>query len=124
MQQMAKKVLKEHDGKVPGDLVALEALPGVGRYGAAAVMNFAFDAPEAMVDGNVLHLMNRLFSLGITGPTAKQIWEFMRQFGGSQDKRLYWGIIDLVATVCLRKAPRCHDCPLSKYCDFHAVNPK
>ncbi len=91
MQQMAKKVLKEHDGKVPGDLVALEALPGVGRYGAAAVMNFAFDAPEAMVDGNVLHLMNRLFSLGITGPTAKQIWEFMRQFGGSQDKRLYWG---------------------------------
>ncbi|MFQ5833730.1 MAG: hypothetical protein ACE5H4_13565 [Candidatus Thorarchaeota archaeon] len=124
MQQMAKRLLKDYHGIVPRDLAALESLPGVGRYGAAAVMNFAFAAPEAMVDGNVIHLMNRLFTLGVTDPNTKPIWEFMRHFGGSQDKRLYWGIIDLVATICLRKIPRCHDCPLSKYCDFYAVNPR
>jgi A/G-specific adenine glycosylase len=121
---MAKEVLKEHNGILPRNLSSLEALPGVGRYGAAAVMNFAFGAPEPMVDGNVIHLMSRLFSLDVSAPTAKRIWEFMRQFGGSQDKRLYWGIIDLVATICLRKIPRCHDCPLSTNCDFYAANPK
>ena len=124
LQQVARTVLKEYDGKIPENLAALEALPGVGRYGAAAVMNFAFGAPEPMVDGNVVHLINRLFSLGVSNPAARMIWKFMKQFGGSQDKRLYWGIIDIVATICLRKVPRCHDCPLSEYCDFYAANPK
>jgi A/G-specific adenine glycosylase len=124
MQQMAKTVHKEYDGRVPRDLESLENLPGVGRYCAAAIMNFAFGACEAMVDGNVVHLMSRLFSLDISDPTEEPIWEFMREFGGRQDKRLYWGIIDLVATVCLRGVPRCPVCPLSAYCNFYAVHPK
>ncbi|MFW9801922.1 MAG: hypothetical protein ACFFFC_04690 [Candidatus Thorarchaeota archaeon] len=124
MQQMAKTVHKEFHGMVPRDLESLENLPGVGRYGAAAIMNFAFGASEAMVDGNVVHLMSRLFSLDISDPTEEPIWEFMREFGGRQDKRLYWGIIDLVATVCLRGVPRCPVCPLSAYCNFYAVYPK
>jgi A/G-specific adenine glycosylase len=124
LQRMARTVLKEYDGKIPKNLAALEALPGVGRYGAAAVMNFAFGATQPMVDGNVVHLINRIFSLGVSDPTARMIWEFMKQFGGSQDKKLYWGIIDIVATICFRKVPHCHDCPLSEYCDFYAANPK
>ncbi|MFW9888292.1 MAG: hypothetical protein ACFFER_08930 [Candidatus Thorarchaeota archaeon] len=124
LQQMARTVLKEYDGLIPRNLAALEALPGVGRYGAAAVLNFAFGVPEPMVDGNVVHLINRMFSLGVLDPTSRMIWDFMKQFGGSQDKRLYWGIIDIVATICLRKVPRCYDCPLSEYCDFYAANPK
>ncbi len=124
LQQMAKMVLKEYDGIIPENLAALESLSGVGRYAAAAVMNFAFGFPEAMVDGNVVHLMNRVFSLGVKGPTDNTIWDFMRKFGGPQDKRLYWGIIDLVTIVCLRRVPFCHECPLPKYCDFYASNPK
>ncbi|MHA2020652.1 MAG: hypothetical protein ACW96N_02985 [Candidatus Thorarchaeota archaeon] len=124
MKQMARMLLAEHNGVVPNDLAALEALPGVGRYTAAAVMNFAFNVPEPMVDGNVVHLMNRLFSLRISGPTDNVIWEFMRTFGGTQDKRLYWGLIDLVSTTCLRRNPRCNICPLSCSCDFYTANPK
>jgi A/G-specific adenine glycosylase len=124
MQKMAKTLLQEYGGVIPKDRTALESLPGVGRYTAAAVLNFAFGESEPMADGNVVHLMNRLFSLGVSDPTDDSIWEFMRQFGNSQDKRLYWGIIDLVASICLRKAPRCHDCPLSLSCDYFAANPK
>ncbi|MFX0055102.1 MAG: hypothetical protein ACFFAD_09260 [Candidatus Hermodarchaeota archaeon] len=124
LQKMARTVLKEYDGAIPKNLAALEALPGVGRYSAAAVMNFAFGASEPMVDGNVVHLVNRMFSLGVSDPTDRMVWEFMKEFGGSQHKRFYWGIIDLVATICLRKSPRCHDCPLPTYCDFYAANPK
>ncbi len=124
MKQMARILLTEHNGVVPNDLASLEALPGVGRYAAAAVMNFAFGASEPLADGNVVHLMNRLFSLGISGPTDNAIWEFMRTFAESQDKRLYWGIIDLVSTTCLRRNPRCNICPLSCSCDFYTANPK
>ncbi|MHA1924488.1 MAG: hypothetical protein ACXABV_06575 [Candidatus Thorarchaeota archaeon] len=124
MQKMAKTVLKDYGGVLPKDRASLESLPGVGRYAAAALLNFAFNKPEPMADGNVVHLMNRVFSLGVSDPTDNAIWEFMRQFGRSQDKRLYWGIIDLVASICLRKAPRCNDCPISIACDYFAANPK
>ncbi|MFX0107389.1 MAG: hypothetical protein ACFE7R_03830 [Candidatus Hodarchaeota archaeon] len=124
MKQMARTLLKENNGIIPKDIAALEALPGVGRYAAAAVLNFAFGFPEPLADGNVVHLMNRVFSLGVSGPTDNAVWDFMRNFGKSQEKKLYWGIIDLVSAVCLRRNPRCHDCPLSKFCDFFATNPK
>lgn len=124
LKEMAQVILINHDGFIPNDLASLEALPGVGKYAAAAVMNFAFDVPEPMVDGNVVHLMNRVFSLGISVPTDGKIWEFMKTFGGLQDKRLYWGMIDLVASVCLRRNPRCNLCPISAACDFFTTNPK
>jgi A/G-specific adenine glycosylase len=124
MQKMAKMVLKDYGGLIPKDQLILESLPGVGRYAAAAMMNFAFDEPEPMVDGNVVHLINRVFSLGVSDPKDNVIWEFMKHFGGPQDKRLYWGIIDIVASVCLRRVPRCHECPLSESCDYYAANPK
>ncbi|MFW9845809.1 MAG: hypothetical protein ACFFD6_03610 [Candidatus Thorarchaeota archaeon] len=124
LKQMAKILLKDCDGVIPDDLASLEGLPGVGKYAAAAVMNFAFGASEPMVDGNVVHLMNRVFSHGAAGPTDVKIWDFMKTFGGPQDKRLYWGIIDLVALICIRRNPRCNLCPLSALCDYHIANPK
>lgn len=120
LRDMAKLLIKEHNGKPPKSPEELEALPGVGKYIAAALMNFAYKIPVPMVDGNVLHLVNRLFSLSIKEPSDLKAWDFMTEFGAEkQDKRLYWGIIDLVATICLRKKPRCKSCPLPKVCDYY-----
>lgn len=120
LRDMAKLVVKEHDGKPPKSLEELEALPGVGKYTASALMNFSYKTPVPMVDGNVLHLVNRLFSLNIKKSSNPKVWSFMSEFGAEkQDKRLYWGIIDLVATICLRKKPRCESCPLPKVCDYY-----
>ncbi|UCH04353.1 MAG: hypothetical protein JSW05_12410 [Candidatus Thorarchaeota archaeon] len=119
LRETAKRILLEHNGAVPQEDVSLRALPGVGRYVSAAVRNFAFRIADPMVDGNVIHLMNRLFSTGFTGPNDAKAWLFMGHFGGrKQQKQLYWGIIDLVAAVCLRGNPRCSQCPLNMYCDF------
>jgi A/G-specific adenine glycosylase len=118
LREVAKRIVLEHNGTVPQEEAALRALPGVGRYVSAAVRNFAFGIAEPMVDGNVVHLMNRVFSTDFTGPDDSRAWLFMGQFGGrNQQKQLYWGIIDLVAAVCLRRNPRCHQCPLNEYCD-------
>jgi A/G-specific adenine glycosylase len=78
-----------------------------------------------MVDGNVVHLVNRVFGSNFKGAADSRAWEFMKRFGGKkQDKRLYWGIIDLVATTCLRRFPRCGQCPLNNLCEYHGRNVK
>ncbi len=124
LREAAKRIILEHNGTVPQEEEALQALPGVGRYVSAAVRNFAFGIAQQMVDGNVVHLMNRVFSTGFTGPDDSNAWLFMEQFGGlHHQKQLYWGIIDLVSAVCLRRSPRCPQCPLKDHCDFlHTVS--
>ena len=123
IHETARYLSKESAGSVPDSLVELESLPGVGRYIGAAVLSFAFGRPEPMVDGNVVHLVNRVFGSDFKGAIDSRAWEFMERFGGKkQDKRLYWGIIDLVATICLRRFPRCSQCPLNNLCEYCSRN--
>ncbi len=125
IHETARYLSKERAGSVPDSLLELESLPGVGRYVGAAVLSYAFGQPEPMVDGNVVHLVNRVFGSNFKGATDSRAWEFMKRFGGKkQDKRLYWGIIDLVATTCLRRSPRCGQCPLNNLCEYHRRNVK
>ena len=120
LQETAAMLVEDHKGQVPKDTKVLESLPGVGRYAAAAVSNFAFQMPVSMVDGNVLHLVNRVFALDFGSPSDEKLWRFMDDFGGKQDHRLYWGIIDLVSLVCLRRNPRCETCPLAQRCSYNS----
>ena len=120
IHETAKYLSKESAGSVPDSMLELKSLPGVGRYVGAAVLSFAFGQPEPMVDGNVVHLVNRVFGSNFKRATDSRVWEFMERFGSkNQDKRLYWGIIDLVATICLRRFPRCGQCPLNNLCEYH-----
>jgi A/G-specific adenine glycosylase len=117
LRKTASRLMKNHAGMVPTAYNDLIALPGVGAYTASAVRNFAFGEPEPLVDGNIIHFLSRVFTVTYRGPTDSNAWEFMTHFGGKeQDAKLYWGIIDLVATLCLRRAPRCPTCPLSEIC--------
>ena len=117
-EKTALIILKEYDGEIPNSHANLQALPGVGSYTASAVKNFAFRESVSLVDGNVIHFISRVYGIRFAGPTDIKAWEFMSRVGGQQDARLYWGIIDLVATICLKKNPRCSLCPLSGICDW------
>jgi A/G-specific adenine glycosylase len=114
-------ISKEYDCEIPRSYDVLKSLPGVGRYIATAVMNFAYDEAVPLVDGNVIHLLSRVFGTSFVGPSDTQAWDFVSQFGGSHEPELYWGIIDLVSMVCLRKKPRCSFCPLSDVCDWYST---
>jgi A/G-specific adenine glycosylase len=117
LKKMASVITKTHSGTIPKSHENLLALPGVGEYIASAVRNFAYGDPAPLVDGNVIHLISRVFGIKFKGPTDPEAWEFMTVFGGKkQEAKLYWGIIDLVATTCLRQNPRCSRCPLSEVC--------
>ncbi|MHA2359116.1 MAG: hypothetical protein ACXAB5_02495 [Candidatus Thorarchaeota archaeon] len=117
LKEMASKIIKNHSGTIPRTQPDLLGLPGVGVYIASAVRNFAYGDPAPLVDGNVIHFIARVFGIKFRGPTDSGAWDFMTNFGGNnQDAKLYWGIIDLVATVCLRRNPRCQICSLSEVC--------
>lgn len=118
LRKTASIIVKDYNGEIPRSSESLQSLPGVGVYIASAVKNFAYGEAAPLVDGNVIHFISRVFGIQYIGPSDVKAWEFMTQFGGSHETKLYWGIIDLVATVCLRQNPRCGICPLSMICDY------
>ncbi len=120
IKKMASVIVSDYDSKTPRSHEALMSLPGVGRYIASAVRNFAFGESIPLVDGNVVHFLSRIFDVRFAGPSDPKAWEFTKQFGGAHKAKLYWGIIDLVASICRRRNPRCDICPQSKVCAWYS----
>lgn len=98
------------------------ALPGVGPYTAAAVAAIAFEQPANVVDGNVERVMARLYAAETPLPAAKP--ELKAQAGAlvtaSRPGDWAQALMDLGATVCTPRAPKCGDCPWEKACAARA----
>src|SRR6266404_2073100 len=72
LRQCAQKIMTEHSGHFPETSQALQALPGIGRYTAAAIASIAFAEPVAVVDGNVERVLQRLAGRNLT---SKDTWQ-------------------------------------------------
>ena len=120
LHRAAQVVMAEYGGRVPREVAALLALPGIGRSTAAAIAVFAFGAREAILDGNVKRLFARRFSIpGYPGDArvAAALWRESERQLPSRDVESYTqGLMDLGATVCTRGNPRCEACPLAADC--------
>ena len=105
-------------GGFPGTEVGLRALPGIGAYTAAAIAAIAFDRPAAVVDGNVERVVSRLFSIETPLPQAKTEIRALveRLVPASRPGDFAQAMMDLGATTCTPKRPRCMLCPLSGDC--------
>lgn len=114
MHAAAKAIMKQHGGRFPGAVQELRALPGVGRYTAAAVASIVFDAPAAVVDGNVERVLGRVFGGALTGEHVWQTAEALlsRKRPGDFNQAM----MELGATVCLPRQPRCSACPVFGLC--------
>ena len=116
----AADVVREHAGRVPADEPSLRALPGIGRYTAGAIRSIAFGEAAPIVDGNVARVLSRLFALdGGPGDVAweKRLWTLASELVPASDPSSFnQGLMELGATVCLPRAPRCASCPLARSC--------
>jgi A/G-specific adenine glycosylase len=114
----ARAVVEQHAARFPIDEQALLALPGIGRYTAAAMRAIAFDQPASAVDGNVERVIARLFAIEMPLPDAKiEIQERAARLVPQQRAGDYaQAMMDLGATVCTPKSPRCVICPLMASC--------
>lgn len=106
-------------GEVPDAMEGLLALHGVGRYAASATLAVAFGRRVATVDGVTARVYRRYFGLGDARPASNDsdLWDVVaRATPRSHVREWNWAVLDLAATVCLPKVPRCRECPLRKAC--------
>lgn len=114
LHQCAKELVAKHGGRFPQSADALETLPGIGRYTAAAIASIAFDEPIAVVDGNVERVVQRLTGCDLTQP---QIWQQAQLFlSKTRPGDFNQSMMELGATICLPHDPKCPTCPVQKWC--------
>ncbi|MDY0263411.1 A/G-specific adenine glycosylase [Syntrophotalea acetylenica] len=120
LHEAARKVVADFGGRFPEQLEAVMALPGVGRSTAGAIVSIAFDRKAPILDGNVRRVLCRLLALRgnpRSGPVEKQLWHWADVFTPEHHPHDYaQAIMDLGATVCMPRYPRCETCPLSGLC--------
>ncbi len=120
LREAARIVVREHAGRVPDDPLAFGRLPGVGRYTTGAVLSIAFDRSLPALDGNVARVLSRLFALPATlrePRGAKALWALAAALVPARGAGEWnQAIMELGATVCLPRAPRCAECPVSTQC--------
>ena len=117
--QAARVIVREHDGRVPDRLDALEALPGVGPYTARAVSAIAFGRPVGAVDVNVRRVLGRIVG-GDEGPARARELQAIADAAVPADRPADWthAVMDIGATVCRPRDPRCDACPAGPWCRY------
>ncbi len=120
LHRAAQLMVNENDGQLPRTVGRLLALPGIGRYTAAAIASLAFGADAAVLDGNVKRVLARVFNIEEDVKSArgeKHLWalaESLLPRGEAGDYNQ--ALMDLGATVCAPRAPRCDQCPVVTLC--------
>lgn len=120
LQATAKKIVEEHAGKFPHGHEQALALPGIGAYTAAAVLSIAYDAPLAVLDGNVARVLARIG--GVRGDLREpRRWQELKVTADALLARKAasdWNqaLMELGEVVCTPQTPKCNECPLAKSC--------
>jgi A/G-specific adenine glycosylase len=124
LQRAAQQVRDEHGGAFPTGFDAVSALPGVGRSTAGAILAISCDQSFPIMDGNVRRVLSRLYAVeGRTGERAfeQALWKLAEDQTPQQRVAQYTqAIMDLGATLCTRRKPRCGECPLAGRCEARA----
>jgi A/G-specific adenine glycosylase len=112
LHRTATTLIERHDGRLPRSLSDLMALPGIGPYTARAVLAFAYEDPVGVVDTNAARVLARAvagsrLTLGQVQAHADRLVPAGRSWEWNQ------AMLDLGATVCTSRQPRCDRCPLS-----------
>ncbi|HYM38907.1 MAG TPA: A/G-specific adenine glycosylase [Thermoplasmata archaeon] len=119
----AKSIVRDHGGRIPTDSATLATLPGIGPYTAGAVASIAFGERIPAVDGNVTRVVTRLFRVEVdvtSSPGRARIQELAHGLVPvGRSGPFNQAMMELGATVCTPRSPRCSDCPFVDLCLAH-----
>ncbi len=120
LHKSAKIVADQHDGQLPNKILELRKLPGIGRYTAAAIASIAFQQDAATLDGNLKRVLARIFDVSTPADSTEGeniLWQLAETHlppGRASDYNQ--ALMDLGATICLPRSPRCLICPAQELC--------
>jgi A/G-specific adenine glycosylase len=118
----ARRVVAEHDGVLPRAPEALRQLPGIGRYTAGAVASLAFGARVPAVDTNAARVLARVFGLRGGASRMRRVWTIAAALvSPGRPEDLNQALMDLGATICIARRPRCGACPVRMVCASYRV---
>jgi A/G-specific adenine glycosylase len=121
---IARQIDGPHNGKVPSDESLLMRLPGVGQYIARAVQVIAFDRRAAVVDTNVIRVIERFFGVHSYCPrprTDPRLWATAQSLlpkRATLCRAWNLAVLDFAALVCRHHKPRCAECPCRRRCHY------
>jgi len=129
LQKAAQVIQAEHGGVFPQTFDAVLALPGIGRYTAGAICSIAFNQPTALLDGNVIRVLTRIFGIA-ENPKEKttnaRLWQLaadLVQHAKLENQNskvccshLNQSLMELGALICSPRGPQCLLCPVQKLC--------
>lgn len=124
LHRCAQQVQSQYGGHFPRCAALLQTLPGIGPSTAAAVASICFGERVAILDGNVKRVLTRYlgFDADLAAPSNERtLWQratdLLPRSNVQQSMPHYTqAVMDLGATVCTAKQPRCADCPLRSHC--------
>lgn len=113
--------MAERDYKLPRTREELEQLPGISQYMASAILLLCYGRREPLLDVNMARILERVY-----GPRKLADIRYDPLLQGIARSVVHvddpitvnWAVMDLAATTCLRKTPRCFECPLADICCF------
>ena len=120
LQVAAKQIIREHTGIFPASEKQIRALRGIGQYTANAILSIAFEKKHAVLDGNVARVLARLNAVrGDLRETSR--WAALQQTANNllaPECPGNWNqaMMELGATICTPRSPRCLLCPIAKFC--------
>jgi A/G-specific adenine glycosylase len=120
LHRAAQRVVEQHNAHLPADIDSLQALPGIGRSTAAAILSLAFGQRHAILDGNCKRVLARCF--GIEGWPGRasvlaELWHLAEILTPAERVNSFnQAMMDLGSTLCTRAAPVCGRCPLAQHC--------
>ncbi|RMF13575.1 MAG: A/G-specific adenine glycosylase [Candidatus Dadabacteria bacterium] len=118
LRAAARQICERHDGRVPDQADALAALTGIGPYTTGAIMAIAFNQPVPGVDGNIARVWARTSGTRCRpseAATPARQW-LANLFETGEPRQIMQAVMDLGATICTPRAPRCDACPLASDC--------
>lgn len=125
LHQGVREVAARYGGQVPAGPEDRSGLPGVGRYTAGAIGSIAFGREEPIVDGNVMRVFARLFTIDTplgAKQTEARMWELATALvAGPRPGDFNQALMELGATVCTKASPDCDRCPLRESCQARAA---
>ncbi len=120
LHRLAREVVERHGGELPCTVDELRKLPGIGPYTAAAIASFAFGEPVAVLDTNIYRVLSRTVH-GVDAPTRDALHPLAESLLPQPDSSIspadwHQALMDIGATVCTARQPRCMLCPLRPHC--------